>query len=574
MNFLFSLKKIGENTGKRVEHSTLFSAIFFFFFFCVLLLPILIFILYPIILLFLKAFQVENPVQHFQDIFLRYKTSYFHSIESSFYSAVFSTILAFFMAYGIRSVEGKGWKNLAMLLLSMSMVSPPFISSLSFITLYGRRGLISYRLLGLTLDPYHKWGVIFMQSIHFACLNTLFFTNALEDFDGKLYDSGRDLGADTLSVLKDILLPLLSPAILASFFLSFLRGLSDFGTAIIIGGRYSTLATEIYLQIIGYSDFSKTAAMNIILLFPAFLSFLLYRFSMKKADERNKGQKAKTKLHLDRKHWLNFPMQVLLFFFLFFQVLQYASIFLYGFLRFYKKQIFFTWENIESLFQYNLSTMGLSLLLAFAASVLGSFFAFLLSYILERKLKRGKKFLDFALSLPYLLPGTCFGLAYILAFNKPPFKLTGTFWILLFSLLFRQIPLGSRLAATALSQSPISLELAARDLGAGPIAVFFQIILPGILPSFISSVYIQFSQGLTTAGAIMFLISVKYKVLVYTLFDAINQGDYAVASLISGFMILLSLAFTFLLGRVQNLILKGCRVPSVGYLVCRKGERS
>ena len=72
----------------------------------------------------------------------------------------------------------------------------------------------------------------------------------------------------------------------------------------------------------------------------------------------------------------------------------------------------------------------------------------------------------------------------------------------------------------------------------------------------------------------MFLISVKYKVLVYTLFDAINQGDYAVASLISGFMILLSLAFTFLLGRVQNLILKGCRVPSVGYLVCRKGERS
>ena len=162
MNFLFSLKKIGENTGKRVEHSTLFSAIFFFFFFCVLLLPILIFILYPIILLFLKAFQVENPVQHFQDIFLRYKTSYFHSIESSFYSAVFSTILAFFMAYGIRSVEGKGWKNLAMLLLSMSMVSPPFISSLSFITLYGRRGLISYRLLGLTLDPYHKWGVIFM----------------------------------------------------------------------------------------------------------------------------------------------------------------------------------------------------------------------------------------------------------------------------------------------------------------------------------------------------------------------------------------------------------------------------
>jgi len=553
MKPFFSLKRIEENAGKRVEHSTLFSAVLFSLFIILLILPIVLFIVYPIFLLFWKAFQVENPGQYFQEIALRYKTAFFHSIESSFYSAVISTVMAFFLSYGIRST-GKWQKRIALILLSMSMVSPPFISSLSFITLYGRRGLITYRLLGLSFDPYHKWGVILMQSIHFACMNTLFFTNALEDFDGKLYDSGRDLGANAFFVLKDILLPLLSPAILASFFLSFLRGLSDFGTPIIIGGRYSTLATEIYLQIIGFSDFSKAAAMNILLLLPAFFSFLLYRMSMKRADERNKEQKGKTGLRLDSKHWMNLPIQFLLFFFLLFQLLQYASIFLYGFLRFNKKQIFFTWENMGSLFQYNLSTMGLSLLLAFAASVVGSFFAFLLAYLMERKMKRGKKLLDFALSLPYLLPGTCFGLAYILAFNKAPLKLTGTVWIMLFSLLFRQMPLGSRLASTALSQSPKNLELAARDLGAKPSLVFFQIILPGILPSFFSSVYLQFSQGLTTAGAIIFLISAKYKVLVYTLFDAINQGDYAVASLISGIMILLSLAFSFLLGRVQSLV--------------------
>ena len=553
MRPFFSLKRIEENAGKRVEHSTLFSAVLFSLFIMLLILPIVLFIVYPIFLLFWKAFQVENPGQYFQEIALRYKTAFFHSIESSFYSAVISTVMAFFLSYGIRST-GKWQKRIALILLSMSMVSPPFISSLSFITLYGRRGLITYRLLGLSFDPYHKWGVILMQSIHFACMNTLFFTNALEDFDGKLYDSGRDLGANAFFVLKDILLPLLSPAILASFFLSFLRGLSDFGTPIIIGGRYSTLATEIYLQIIGFSDFSKAAAMNILLLFPAFFSFLLYRMSMKKADDRNKEQKGKTGLRLDNRHWMNLPIQFLLFFFLLFQLLQYASIFLYGFLRFNKKQIFFTWENMGSLFQYNLSTMGLSLLLAFTASVVGSFFAFLLTYLMERKMKRGKKLLDFALSLPYLLPGTCFGLAYILAFNKAPLKLTGTVWIMLFSLLFRQMPLGSRLAGTALSQSPKNLELAARDLGAKPSMVFFQIILPGILPSFFSSVYLQFSQGLTTAGAIIFLISAKYKVLVYTLFDAINRGDYAVASLISGIMILLSLAFSLLLGRVQSLV--------------------
>ena len=552
---LFSFHNIKENAGKRVEHSTLFSAVFFSLFLCLLILPIIIFIVYPILLLFFKAFQPDNPVQHFRDIVIRYKTAFSHSIESSFLSAVLSTVLAFFLAYGIRTT-GKWQKRIALILLSMSMVSPPIISSLSFITLYGRRGLISYRLLGLSFDPYHQWGVVLMQSIHFACMNTLIFTSALKGFDGKLYDSGRDLGADAVSVLKDILLPLLSPAILASFFLSFLRGLSDFGTPIIIGGRYSTLATEIYLQIIGFSDFAKAAAMNILLLFPAFISFLLYRLSMKKADERNKGQKEKTGLKLDQKHWMKYPIQLLLFIFLLFQALQYASIFLYGFLHFNKKQIFFTLENMDSLFHYNISTMGLSLFLAFSASVLGSFFAFLLAYLMERKMKRGKKLLDFALSVPSLLPGTCFGLAYILAFNKAPLKLTGTLWIMFFSLFFRQMPIGSRLASTALSQSPKSLELAARDLGARPSMVFLQIILPGILPSFFSSVYIQFTQGLTTAGAIIFLISAKYKVLVYTLFDAINRGDYAVASLIAGIMIWLSLAFASLLGMVEKLFCK------------------
>lgn len=138
MRSFFSLKRIEENVEKRVEHSTLFSAVFYSLFLCLLILPILIFIVYPILLLFLKAFQPDNPVQQFRDIALRYRTAFSHSIESSFISAVFSTVLAFFLAYGIRSA-GKWQKRIALILLSMSMVSPPFISSLSFITLYDRR---------------------------------------------------------------------------------------------------------------------------------------------------------------------------------------------------------------------------------------------------------------------------------------------------------------------------------------------------------------------------------------------------------------------------------------------------
>lgn len=110
----------------------------------------------------------------FAGILQKYRYAFWNSMESSFLSAFISTIMAFILAYGI--VQLKGWKQkFCMMILSMSLVSPPFISSLSFISLYGRRGIISYRLLGLSLDPYNKYGVIGMQSLHFTCLNILFF---------------------------------------------------------------------------------------------------------------------------------------------------------------------------------------------------------------------------------------------------------------------------------------------------------------------------------------------------------------------------------------------------------------
>ena len=66
MKPFFSLKRIEENAEKRVEHSTLFSAVLFSLFIMLLILPIVLFIVYPIFLLFWKAFQVENPGQYFQ----------------------------------------------------------------------------------------------------------------------------------------------------------------------------------------------------------------------------------------------------------------------------------------------------------------------------------------------------------------------------------------------------------------------------------------------------------------------------------------------------------------------------
>jgi iron(III) transport system permease protein len=86
------------------------------------------------------------------------------------------------------------------------------------------------------------------------------------------------------------------------------------------------------------------------------------------------------------------------------------------------------------------------------------------------------------------------------------------------------------------------MERAARDLGAGQFAVLRDIILPGMRPAFLSSFVYNFSSSMTTAGAIIFLIDASRKVAVFSLFEAVYSGEYALASLISTMIIVIVLA--------------------------------
>ena len=92
---------------KRVGLSTLFSKDsysdfhakkygnpFFWVFVFLLCFPLVLFIVYPTLLLFIRAFQGDNGFAVFSDVLKRYRLAFWNSIESSFFSAFLSTILA------------------------------------------------------------------------------------------------------------------------------------------------------------------------------------------------------------------------------------------------------------------------------------------------------------------------------------------------------------------------------------------------------------------------------------------------------------------------------------------------
>ena len=60
------------------------------------------------------------------------------------------------------------------------------------IAYYGRRGWITYRLLGISWNPYNCWGVIWMQSISFVPMNALFLSGILTKMDTASIHAARD----------------------------------------------------------------------------------------------------------------------------------------------------------------------------------------------------------------------------------------------------------------------------------------------------------------------------------------------------------------------------------------------
>ena len=103
----------------------------------------------------------------------------------------------------------------------IAIISPPFVTSLSYINLFGRRGLITYNLLKLNYDPYGYWGIISMQSVTHIAINALLLIGFISSIDRSVINSARSLGANTNRIILDIILPLFRPAIKSSSIINF-----------------------------------------------------------------------------------------------------------------------------------------------------------------------------------------------------------------------------------------------------------------------------------------------------------------------------------------------------------------
>ncbi|MBP6143455.1 MAG: iron ABC transporter permease [Proteocatella sp.] len=504
---------------------------------CLLLavvLSICIFVLYPIFSVFRMSLfdNGEFTLKYYHDILSRsnlilIRNSMWVTILSSSFTTLFSFIIALYVF--VSSPRTRYFMRSALML---TMISPPFVSALALIMLFGRRGLITYGILGLSVNPYGWQGIVILQTISGISFAALMLSGTLQNIDIRQIMASRDLGANPLQTLRNIVIPAAWPGILSVFFILFTMNLADFGTPIIIGGRYKVLATEAYLQMLSSSSLGKPAAISMLMISPAIAAFYFYRKNISKAGNSSDGSKLSSSedyVYELPGYIKNVLLAVVVIFFAI-MILKYSNIFLSTVSNTATGKIRFTSKYIMDLPKGKIESFWRSIIYSATAGAIASFVGVLLSYYTHRRGLRGMKIVEFAASLPYIIPGTFFGLGYVAAFSSQPFLLRGTAWIIIFNFAFRQISVSNKSANAEFDTIDRKIELAARDLGASNLQVLFGIIIPMLRSTFLTCFITTFTASMTAVGAVVFLISPGTNVASVEMFQSIENGLYGVGS--------------------------------------------
>ncbi len=446
------------------------------------------------------------------------------------------------------------------------LVTPSFVSGLAFILLVGRRGLLTYHLLGLETSVYGWHGVWLAQTLSFFPVAYLVMRGVFLAHDARLEQAARGLGAGRWRLLTTVTLPLATPGLLAAGLFIAIGVLGDFGNPMLVGGRFRVLATEVYTELTGWASIGTSAALGLALLVPAVLLFVSHQRVQAATAGRftTVGGRASglgSPLPPAALRWALFALCAAVTLF----VAASQGVVVAGSLtRLWGVDHSLTTEHYAYVLTRSLPLLN-SVRFAAAAALLGAVVAAVTAFLVLRTRAPLRRGLDLATLLPAAVPGTLMGVAYVLVFNRPPLKLTGTGALIVLAMAASYLPVGYRICAAAVQQLRTSLDESAANLGANRTRAFLSVTLPLIWPAVASAFAFTFVQAVGTLSTVIFLVSFDTPLASVDILNLAAQGRWGRACALASALLAvtfaaLGLAWALTGGRLRPLEAAGGRV--------------
>jgi iron(III) transport system permease protein len=457
-------------------------------------------------------------------------------------TTLLGTLLALLAERGNRRLR----KPLNVLAL-LPIITPPFVVGLGLILLFGRAGVVNQALEAVFGVAPSRWfygwfGVWVAQTFAFTPIAFMIVRGVVQGVSPGLEEAAQTLRADRLRTFLTVTLPLLKPGLGNAFLVGFIESMADFGNPIVVGGQFSVLSTEIFFAIVGAQyDQGRAASLAWILTLFALGVFLLQRRLLRRQSFVTVAGKGDAGLAMPLPDGVRRLVTAIAVPWIAFTLLVYAFAFAGGFVKTWGRDWTPTLAHFRTAFSVEWGAFGLvwagtawnslltTLQLAALAAPLTAGLGLLIAWVLARTSFRGRGAFEFSALLAFAIPGTVLGLSYILAFNVPPFELTGTATIIVLCFLFRNLPVGVRAGAAAFEQLDRSLDEASLMLRAGSLRTFVHVVLPLLKPALVAALVYSFVRSITTVSAVIFLVTAENELATTYIIGRVGNGDYGVA---------------------------------------------
>ena len=415
---------------------------------------------------------------------------------------------------------------------ALPLVLPPLVGTVAFIFLCGESGILAHsiqNLLGLQEPPWRLRGWPALLLFHTYTMYPFFYvlTGAgLRRIDASLAEAARVLGASSLTVIRRVLLPQLTPSLLAAALLTFMTSMASFSAPLLFGGDVRILTLEIF-RARQRGDFviaiTETVVLAIISL-AALIVFQRYEGTRKFAAAAMKGApRRRASIGSGAARALATIVAV---FFAVVLVSPVATLFLVSFAQegSWTTQTLpaaYTFANYRRLFGEPLAAEVFfnSVTMSAIAAVAAMLWSFCIVTLLRRRAGTSRFFgegwrrlLSLLVLIPWALPGTVVAVSVAEAYGRPSallgsFVLVGTFWILPFVYFLRFMPLVVRALQASMEQLDPTLEEAAGSLGAPAWQRFMRVVLPLVWPGAVAGTLLAFviALGEYVASVLVFV---------------------------------------------------------------------
>jgi iron(III) transport system permease protein len=473
-------------------------------------------------------------------------------------SIAFSLPLALFFAWLINRTDlpGRGWLYS---LMFVPMVVPGFLVAIAWVQLAGpNAGALNDYLrdvFGLEgrgpLNIFSIWGMVFVTVISSVPSIWLLLLGLFRNMDPSLEDAAATAGANRLSIMRRVTLPLLRPGIVTVVILYMVFMVEFFEIPLILGltAGYRVLSVQIYLDtthadLQGLPLYGLAATYAMIALTVGVVLIALYLYAVRRQEKfavvTGKGYRpAIVKLG----KW-KYPCLAIFGLYMFLDiVLPFFIIGWTSFQPFYRAPSLaglktFTLENYRLLLSGRgvtdmlSNTAIVSITSAFATMILAT----LISWLTVRRPSPLTKAINALTFLPLAIPAPVIGLSLIVLYIRAPIPIYGTVWILIIAFTTRYLAYSTRLMHAAQLQIDKSLDEAAYVSGAGHLSSFLRINLRLLKPAFIDGWIWVFAHAIRDFTLPLYLASGASAVIANKVFRHYTTGDYQIAST---FMVLL-----------------------------------